>query len=107
LPFHLARLDDPTVLSRRQLDQARKAEAATALEVHRYGLGARARADMSILDTQALDDANDAVVTSELDALDRYMPRVGTSATKVEIVARGAQRVAIINDRRLLRQFGR
>jgi hypothetical protein len=105
--YHPARLDDPTALSRRQIEQARKAEAANALEVFRYGLGARARADMDRHDTQAVSDANDAVVSSELDFLDHYLPRVGTSATKVETVARGAQRAAIIHDRRFLRRFGR
>jgi hypothetical protein len=105
--YHPARLDDPTTLSRRQIEQARKAEAANALEVFRYGLGARARAEMEIHDSLALADANDAIVSLELDSLDRHLRRVGTSATKVEIVARGAQRAAIINDRRLLRRFGR
>jgi hypothetical protein len=107
LPFLPAPLDNESGFSRRQIDQARKAEAANALEVFRYGLGAQARARMDEHDTQALDDANDAVVSSELNFLDRYLPRVGTSATKVEIVARGAQRAAMLNDRRLLRRFGR
>lgn len=104
--FHPARLDDSTALSRRQIEQARKAEAANALEVFRYGLGAQARAQIDIHDTQALADANRAAVSEEMDLLDYGLSRAGTSAAKVEITARAAQRMATINDRRILRRFG-
>lgn len=105
-PYHPARLDDPAGLSRRQIEQARRAEAANTLEVFRYGLGARARAQIDIHDSQALADANRAAVSTEMDLLDYGLSRAGMSAAKVEITARAVQRMAIINDRRILRRFG-
>jgi hypothetical protein len=107
MPSYLpARLDDPTGLSRRQIEQARKAEATNALEVFRYGLGAQARAQMDIHDSQALADANRAAVSEEMDLVDHGLKRAGASATKVEIVARAAQRMATITDRRIMGRFG-
>jgi hypothetical protein len=104
--FHPARLDDLAALSRRQIEQARKAEAANAIEVFRYGLGAKARAHIDMHDSQALADANRAAVSAEMDVLDYGLSRSGGSAAKVEITARAVQRMAIINDRRILRRFG-
>ena len=46
--------DDDSGLNRRQVAQAQKDRAATALELHRYGLGARFRAQVDIYDGQAL-----------------------------------------------------
>jgi hypothetical protein len=105
-PFLPAPLDDLTALSRRQIEQARKAEAANALEVFRYGLGAQARAQIDMHDSQALADANRAAVSEEMDLLDYGLSRAGTSAAKVEITARAVQRMSILNDRRILRRFG-
>jgi hypothetical protein len=104
--YHPARLDDPTALSRRQIEQARKAEATNALEVFRYGLGAQARAQIDIHDSQALADANRAAVSEELDLLDYGLSRAGASAAKVEITARAVQRMGTINDRRIMGRFG-
>lgn len=105
-PYHPARLDDPIGLTRRQIDQARKAEASNAMEVFRYGLGSQGRAQIDIYDSQALADANRAAVCEEMDLLDYGLSRAGTSAAKVEIVARAAQRMATVNDRRIMRRFG-
>jgi hypothetical protein len=105
-PYHPARLDDLTALSRRQIAQARQAEAANALEVFRYSLGARARGQIDMHDSQALADATRAAVSEEMDLLDYGLSRAGGSAAKVEITARAAQRMATINDRRLMRRFG-
>jgi hypothetical protein len=106
LSFLPAGPDDQTGLSRRQVAQARQAEASTALEVFRYGLGARARAQMDICDSQALADANRAAVSEEMDLLDYGLSRAGTLAAKVEMTARAAQRMSLINDRRIMRKFG-
>lgn len=98
--------DDDSGLNRRQVVQARKAETATALELHRYGLGARFRAQVDVYDSQALADANRAAVSEEMDLVDYGLSRAGTSAAKVEMTARAAQRMAAINDRRIMRRFG-
>ena len=98
--------DDDSGLNRRQIVQARKAEAATALDLHRYGLGARFRAQVDIYDSQALADANQAAVACEMDVLDYGLSRAGNSVAKVEMTARAAERMARINDRRIMRKFG-
>jgi hypothetical protein len=105
--FHPARRDSQTGgLTKRHLDQAGKVEADTALELHRYKHGAHFRAQLDIYDSQALADANQAAVACEMDVLDYGLSRAGTSAAKVEMTARAAQRMAIINDRRIMRRFG-
>jgi hypothetical protein len=76
------------------------------LELHRYGLAARFRAQVDIYDSQALADANRAAVSEEMDLVDYGLSRAGTSAAKVEMTARAAQRMATINDRRIMRRFG-
>jgi hypothetical protein len=93
-------------LTRRQLEQARRVEADTALELHRYKHGARFRAQIDIYDSEANADANQAAACTEMDLLDWCLSRAGMSAAKIEITARAAQRVAIINDRRIRRRFG-
>jgi hypothetical protein len=98
--------DNDGGLSRRQVVRARKAEASTALELHRYGLGARFRAQVDIYDSQALSDANRAAVAEEMDVLEYGLSRAGMSAAKIEMTARAVQRMAIINDRRIMRRFG-
>jgi hypothetical protein len=98
--------DDDSGLNRRQVVQARKAEASTALELYRYGLGARFRAQVDIYDSQALADANRAAVSEEMDLVEYGLSRAGTSAAKIEMTARAAQRMATINDRRIMRRFG-
>lgn len=98
--------NDDSGLNRRQVLRARKAEAETALELHRYSLGARFRSQVDIYDSQALGDANRAAVSEEMDLLEYGLSRAGTSAAKVEMTARAAQRMAIINDRRIIRRFG-
>jgi hypothetical protein len=105
--FHLVLGDSQAGdLTRRQLEQANKAEANTALELHRYRLGAQFRAQIDICDSQALADANQAAVASEMDVLDYGLSRAGTSAAKVEMTARAAQRMAVLTDRRINRRFG-
>jgi hypothetical protein len=104
--YHLAPLDSPTGLSRRQVEQARRAQADNALEAFRYGLGAQARAQIDVHDSQALADANRAAVSAELDLLDYGLSRAGASAAKVEITARAVQRMGTINDRRITGRFG-
>lgn len=104
--YHPALLDSPTALSRRQLEEARKAQASNSLEVFRYGLGAQARAQIDIHDSQALADANRAAVSEEMDLLDYGLSRAGASTAKVEITARAVQRMGTINDRRITNRFG-
>ena len=107
LLFHPAPRDSQTGgLTRRQLEQARKVEADTAVELHRYKHGARFRAQIDIYDSLALAEANHAAVSSEMEMLDYGLSRAGLSAAKIEITARAAQRMAIINDRRITRKFG-
>lgn len=106
MSFHPAPRDGQTGMNRRQLDQAQKAEASTMLELHRYMLGAQFRAQIDIYDTQALGDANRAAVSEEIELLEYGLRRAGSLAAGVEIVARASQRMALINDRRILRRFG-
>jgi hypothetical protein len=93
-------------LTRRQLEQARKVEADTAMELHRYKHGAYFRSGVDMYDSQALADANRAAVCEEMDLVDWGLSRAGMSAAKVEMVARAAQRMARINDHRITRRFG-
>lgn len=98
--------DDPGGLSSRQLAQARRAQASSELEVFRYGLGTRARAQIDQLDTQAVADASHAAFEEECDLLDYGLARVGQSAAKAALLARHVERIATINDRRITRRFG-
>jgi hypothetical protein len=41
-----------------------------------------------------------------MNLLDYGLSRAGTSAAKVELVGRHVQRMATINDRRIIRRFG-
>jgi hypothetical protein len=101
-----APLDDDIGLNPRQVVKARRAQASTELELFRYGLAARARAEIDRLDSQALADASRASLDEEVDLLDYGLARAGGSAAKVELVARHVQRMATINDRRITRRFG-
>lgn len=101
-----APLDDDTGLSSRQLTQARRAQASSGLEVFRYGLGARARAEIDRIDSHAVADATRAALNEELDLVDYGLCRAGQSAAKAELVARHVQRLSQINDRRLNQRFG-
>lgn len=105
--FHPAPRDSQAGgLTRRQLEQARRVEADTALELHRYKHGARFRGQIDSYDSLALAEANHAAVASEMEMLDYGLSRAGMSAAKIEMTARAAQRMAIINDRRIMRRFG-
>jgi hypothetical protein len=104
--FLPAQLTDETKLSSRQVAAARRAEASQALEVHRYGLGARARAEIDMIDSQAVADAARAALKEEIDLLEYGMARAGGSAAKIELVARTVERLAAIDDRRITRRFG-
>jgi hypothetical protein len=105
--FHPVPRDSQTGgLTRRQLEQAHRVEADTALELHRYKHGARFRAQVDIYDSEAVADANQAAACTEMDLLDWCLSRAGSSAAKIEVTARAAQRVALINDRRIMRRFG-
>lgn len=98
--------DEPSGLSPRQLALARRAQAKADLEVFRYSLGTRARAQIDQLDTEAVGDASQAALDEELNLLDYGLARAGGSAAKTELVARHVQRLAAINDRRITRRFG-
>ncbi len=105
--FHPAPRDSQAGgLTRRQLEQARRVEAETALELHRYKHGSHFKAQIDIYDSEAVADANQAAACTEMDLLDWCLSRAGSSAVKIEITARAAQRVALINDRRIMRKFG-
>ncbi len=93
-------------LTRRQLEQARRVEAETALELHRYKHGSHFKAQIDIYDSEALADANFAAASTEMDVLEKGLSRAGNSAAKVEITARAVQRMADINERRIRRKFG-
>jgi hypothetical protein len=99
-------LDDPDGLNPRQLARARRAQASTELELFRYGLQARTRAEVDRLDSQAVADASRAALDEELDLLDYGLTQAGGSAAKATLVARHVERLAAINDRRITRRFG-
>lgn len=102
-----APLDDNSGgLSSRQLAKARRAQVGSDLEVFRYGLGVRARAQIDQLDSQAVADASRAAFDEEADLLDYGLARAGQSAAKTALVARHVERIATINDRRITRRFG-
>jgi hypothetical protein len=98
--------DDAGGLSSRQLVKAQRAQASSELEVFRYGLGVRARAQIDQLDSQALADASRAAFEEECDLLDYGLARAGQSAAKAALIARHVERIATINDRRITRRFG-
>lgn len=100
------RNDDSGGLSSRQLAKARRAQANGELAVFRYGLGARARAQIDQIDSQALADASRAAFDEEADFLDYCLSRSGQSAAKAALAARHLERMATINDRRITRRFG-
>jgi hypothetical protein len=99
-------LADEVGLSSRQVAAARRSEASQALEVHRYSLGARARAEIDMIDSQAVADASRTALDEEVGLLEYGLARAGGSAAKTELVARHVERMAAINDRRITRRFG-
>ena len=101
-----APLNDDSGLSSRQLAAAKRDKAIADLEVFRYGLGARARAQIDQLDSQALGDASRAAYESEVELLDYGLAQAGQSAAKAALAARHVERAAAINDRRITRRFG-
>ena len=98
--------DDGSGLTPRQLARAKRAQAGAELELFRYGLMACTRAEMDRLDSQAIADASRAALEEEMDLLDYGLARAGTSAAKIELVARHVNRLATIDDRRITRRFG-
>jgi hypothetical protein len=90
----------------KQLVKARRAQASSELELFRYGLVARTRAEMDRIDSQAVADASRAALDEEVDLLDYGLARAGTSGAKIELVARHVNRLATIDDRRITRRFG-
>ena len=107
MPFLPTPFDDETGwLTTRQMAKARRAQSAAELELFRYGLTARLRADMDRLDSQAITDASREALDLEIDLLDYGMARAGQSATKLELVRRRVELVSNINSRRIARRFG-
>jgi hypothetical protein len=98
--------DDSGGLSSRQLAAARRAQASAELEVFRYGLRARALAQIDQLDSQANGDASRAALEAEIELMDYGVAQTGQSAAKAALVARHVERTAAINDRRIARRFG-
>jgi hypothetical protein len=101
-----ATLNDDTGLTPRQIAKAQRAEASTRLRIFGHGLDARAQAECSQQDTQAIADASRTALTEEMDLLDYGLARAGGSAAKIELVARAVQRMAAIDDRQIIRRFG-
>jgi hypothetical protein len=104
--FPVPRDDDSGGFSARQLERASRDEASSSLEVFRYGLAARAAAQMDQIDSEAVADVSRVAFDEECDLLDRGLARVGQSATKAVLLARHVERLANINDRRITRRFG-
>jgi hypothetical protein len=98
--------DDSGDFSPRQLVKASREQASSSLEVFRYGLSARAAAQMDQIDSQAVADVSLTAFEEECALLDRGLARVGPSATKAALLARHVERLATINDRRITRRFG-
>jgi hypothetical protein len=101
-----APLDKELGQTPRQLAQAKRAQAKTELELFRYSLGARARAQIDQLDSQAVADATRTALEEEMNLLDYGLSRSAGSAAKAELVARHVNRLAVTNDRRLTNRFG-
>jgi hypothetical protein len=85
---------------------ARRAQGSTELQIFRYALQARTRAEVDRLDSQAIADASRAALDEELALLDEGLARAGQSVAKTELVARHVERMATINNRRINRRFG-
>ena len=101
-----ALLNDDTGLNRRQVEKARRAQAATGLHLFGYTLETHTLAEMDRLDSQAAGDASRAALDEEIDLLEHGLARAGGSAAKAELAARRVERLANINDRRITRRFG-
>ncbi len=106
MPMLPAPLDDAAGLTPRQMAKARRAQTSTELAIFDHRLKARLRAEVDQLDGQALADASRASLEEELDLLDYGMARAGTSAARLDLVARHVERMATINNRRITRRFG-
>ncbi len=107
MPLLPAPLDDETGwLTTRQLAKARRAQAGAELELFRYGLAARTRAEADRLDSQAVADASRTALELEIDLLDYGLARAGQSAAKLELVSRKVELLANANSRRIARRFG-
>jgi hypothetical protein len=96
--------DDPP--SGRDLARATRDRNRTELAIYRHGLGARYRAEADRLDAQAVSDAVQASLEEELNLLDYGLRRAAGSAAAGELVARKANLLSSLNDRRIGRRFG-
>lgn len=90
----------------RDLIRAADARQRTELEVFRYGLQARARAEMDRIDTQALSDVLRCSLDEEVALLDWGIAQANGSAAKAELVARKVAMQSGINNSRIARRFG-
>lgn len=101
-PLH----EEPGALSPRQAAKARREQTDTELELFRYSLQARLRAEIDRVDSEAIADAARAALQEELAFLSDGLARAGASQTALELVSRKLDLLSNANNRRLARRFG-
>lgn len=101
-----ALLNDDASLSPRQMAKVRRAQENTEIRLFGYTLEAHVRAEMDMIDSQAVADASRAALEAEVGLLEYGLARASGSAAKTELVARHVERLAAINDRRITQRWG-
>jgi hypothetical protein len=97
--------DDPPSFTPRQLAKAKRAQTDTEIDLFRYQLQARLRAEIDRIDSEAIADAARAALQEELSLLADGLARAGNSQAALEILSRKLEIVSSANNRRLARRF--
>lgn len=91
----------------RQSARAVRAQREADLVLFLHGLDAAVATEMDRQDSYAIADVLTTATNEELRFLDHGLALAGSSATKVELVARKLEMLSSINNRRIARRFGR
>ena len=91
----------------RYLMRAERMKRVSEMEVFQHELQASALTAIDQIDAQTTADAARCSLEEELRLLDEGLNRAGTSKAAIELVARKVNIVSNINDRRIVRHFGR
>jgi hypothetical protein len=94
-------------LTPRQSARAARAQREADLFLFLHRLDAAVATEMDRQDTFALGDVLTTATDEELRFLDHGLALAGSSAAKVELVARKIEMFSNINNRRIARRFGR
>lgn len=87
--------------------KADRSQQRAELEVFEHGLLTAVGVQKEMMDSQALGDVLTCALEEEMSLLDYGVARANGSAAKLELVARKVEMMSAIDNRRILRRYGR